>query len=251
MKFLYLISALALLACNNAGRQAIKNSAAATTADSTVLLSKRPAGKILELYENLSFDTDTLNLGSVERGEGGGIIGKYKGRWLDSAHSSLLPVRLTQGFHPAAEDHFMGYYACYKFRINERLTGLLTRTPGEYDISVLSLLYYDHEADSIGYAFDLVHDWGDAGDAVSYNTWLIRNSISVDAWMAVNSIWGEVEDSAYNSSTNYYRTDLATRALDTSNKNKPEWAATFKYLIGEKEYEVPDSVYVNKHSYSQ
>ncbi|RPD39183.1 hypothetical protein EG028_21465 [Chitinophaga barathri] len=235
------------VACNTTSQQPAKD---ITKTDSTALLPRPSAKGILAMYEELP-GFDTLNLGTVERDTLGQMTGKYKGRWLDSAYSRMLPVVLTNGIYPNEENDFTGFYACYKFPINERLTGLLTRTPGEYDISVLSLLYYDHDADSVGYAFDLLHDWGDAGDAVSYNTWLIRNQQSVDAWMAVNSIWEEAGDSVYNSNTIYFKADLAARTLDTAYKNKPEWAETFKYLIGEKTYEVPDSTYVNKHTISE
>ncbi len=245
MKYLCsLLTVLSALACNHPGRQPAKDN---TKTDSSAILARPSAKGILAMYEELP-GFDTLSLGSVERDEQGMITGKYKGRWLDSAYGRMLPLALTNGIYPGEENNFTSYYACYKFPISSRFTGLITRTPGEYDVSVLSLLYYDHEADSVGYAWDLLHNWGDAGDAVNYNTWLIRNGGTIDAWMAVNTIWGDVEDSLYNSSTQYFRADLASRTLDTSYKNKPEWAATFKRLIGEKEYEVPDSVYIHKHT---
>lgn len=243
MRYLYILAVLAT-ACNHAGQPTAKDT---TTAQAVVFAPKEPAKIILEMYEELP-PFDTLNLGGGPGWTENGIEGRYKGKPLGMRYTSLLPVALTEGYEPD-ENSEPQYFACYRFPINSRFTGLITRTPGEYDITVLSLLYYDHEADSVGYAFELVHDFGDAGDAVYYDTWLIRNARSVDCWMAVTGHWGEgdPEDSLalHYSQTDYFKVDLAARTLDTSYKNRPEWAPVFKQLIRE-HYQEPDSVYISK-----
>lgn len=245
MRYLYILAVLAI-ACNHAGQPTAKDS---TTAQPVVFAPKEPAKIILEMYEELP-PFDTLDLGGGPESTEGRVTGMYEGKPLGMLYFPLLPGSLTDGLVPDGTNE-LEYFACHRFPINNRFTGLITRTPGEYDITRVSLLYYDHEADSIGYAFDVINNWGDAGDAINYRTWLIRAANSVECWMAIQAFYDgeDLEDSLYETSTDYFKVDLATRMLDTSYKNKPEWAPVFRRLLGEN-YEEPDSIYVNTHTNS-
>lgn len=94
---------------------------------------------------------------------------KFKGKRLDDAQVSLLPKKAISG------DPASGLFATYKFAIDANRTGLLTRTPGQYDSSSIKLLVYDKQKDAITDCFQLAEKWADAGDSFEAQSWLFTN----------------------------------------------------------------------------
>lgn len=65
-----------------------------------------------------------------------------------------------------------GFYGIYSFKLNEQFTGLLTRTPGEYSPTVISLWIYDIKKDSVVNTVQLADIIGDAGAAETINSYM-------------------------------------------------------------------------------
>ena len=68
----------------------------------------------------------------------------FKGNEIDSNTFSLLSDKVTNSL-PWTE----GFYGNYSFKINNQYIGLITRTPGEYSSTMISLWIYDIKNDSI------------------------------------------------------------------------------------------------------
>lgn len=94
---------------------------------------------------------------------------KFKGKQLDDAQIQLLPKKAISG------DPGSGLFATYKFIIDANRTGLLTRTPGQYDSSSIKLLIYDKRKDAITDCFQVAEKWADAGDTFEAQSWLFKN----------------------------------------------------------------------------
>jgi len=74
-----------------------------------------------------------------------------------------------------SDEEGASYFATYKFDIDANRTGLLTRSPGQYDASSIKLLIYDKQKDAITDYFEVAELWGDAGDKFEEASWLYKN----------------------------------------------------------------------------
>lgn len=104
---------------------------------------------------------------------------KFKGKPITTDLVHLLPKQML------SEDDGASYFATYQFSIDANRTGLLTRSPGQYDASSIKLLIYDKQKDAITDCFQVAEKWHDAGDAFEAVSWLYQNpdkSISCALW---------------------------------------------------------------------
>lgn len=95
---------------------------------------------------------------------------KFKGKQIDDSMVSLLPQKML------STDDGASYFATYKFAIDANRTGLLTRSPGQYDASSIKLLIYDKQKDAITDFFQIAEKWHDAGDTFEAVSWLYKNT---------------------------------------------------------------------------
>jgi len=91
----------------------------------------------------------------------------FGGKQIDSITINLFTEKVTYGL-PWTE----GFYGIYSFKFNKQYTGLLTRTPGEYSPTVVSLWIYDIKNDSIVNNIQLSNIYVDAGDIQTKNSYL-------------------------------------------------------------------------------
>jgi hypothetical protein len=82
----------------------------------------------------------------------------YFGKYIDSNVFNLLNPIATQGYSFDYE-----FFAVYSFKIDDHHTGLITRTPGLYSSSIVSLWVLDNQNDTIQNNIELADAFGDAG----------------------------------------------------------------------------------------
>ena len=118
---------------------------------------------LFALYKEIVFDS--LDVYSNDADDPGY---QFEGRKLDSTNVALLDAK-------HANEWQEGYFACYKFKVNDSLTGLLTRVPAEYVSNSVDLYVYNTRADSVVKVINVAASFGDAGDASSRVTRIIRD----------------------------------------------------------------------------
>lgn len=91
----------------------------------------------------------------------------FRDKQIDSITLSLFTEKISYGLH-----WIEGFYGIYSFKLDKQYTGLLTRTPGEYESSAVSLWIYDIKNDSIVNNVQLSNIYVDAGDTKTTNSYL-------------------------------------------------------------------------------
>lgn len=152
---------------------------------------------------------------------------KFKGKRLDDAQVKLLPQKAISG------DPGSGLFATYKFIIDANRTGLLTRSPGQYDSSSIKLLIYDKQKDAITDCFQIAEKWADAGDAFEAQSWLYKNSDkTVNCVLWEQSIHDgkldDEEDTTRKVTENYYLYGFKKAIHDTLSTNAKAVFEKFK-----------------------
>jgi hypothetical protein len=89
----------------------------------------------------------------------------FRGNQIDSTTCKLLPATVTNSL-PWTE----GFHGILSFQINKDCIGLITRTPGMYASTAISLWIYDLTKDSITNNIQLADIFGDAGAAETINS---------------------------------------------------------------------------------
>jgi hypothetical protein len=182
---------------------------------------------LLTKYKDISFDT--LKVFSSAELESRQY--KFKGKQLNSADVSLFPKELLELY---SNDN--GYFACYKFHIDNKRTGLITRTPSTYEPSSIKLLIFDKQQDAITDFIELAETFGDAGDMAEKTSWLFkdeRKKYKSFMWVEEshdNSVDDE-NDTTIQTRNYYYLFDLSKAKLDTLNKDEKELLKKFGSLI--------------------
>lgn len=152
---------------------------------------------------------------------------KFKGKKLNDAQVQLLPKKAISG------DPASGLFATYKFIIDANRTGLLTRSPGQYDSSSIKLLIYDKRKDAITDCFQVAEKWADAGDAFEAQSWLFKNADkSINCVLWEQSIHDgkldEEEDTTRKVSQHYYLFGFKKAIHDTLSTNAKAVFEKFK-----------------------
>ncbi|HQF28016.1 MAG TPA: hypothetical protein PLH61_08825 [Bacteroidia bacterium] len=139
----------------------------------------------------------------------------FRGNQIDSVTFNILAESVTQGL-PWTE----GFYGIYSFKINNKYIGLLTRTPGEYSSSKISLWIYNTIKDSIVNNLQLANIYGDAGDFETINSYLyFNNQKTLKALTYRHYIYDhsveEESDTIIEENRNYYLTKIGDNSIDT------------------------------------
>ena len=183
--------------------------------------------KLLAKYKEISFDTlkvfSSTGLDSKQY--------KFKGTQLDSIDVLLFPESISEQYI-----NDPGYFACYKFPIDNFKIGLITRTPSTYESSSIKLLIFDKQRNTISDLFELAEIFGDAGDAAEKVSWLFKDEnkkYKSFTWLTEshdNSVDDE-KDTTVDSWNYYYLIDISKQKIDTISKNEKELLTKFGNLI--------------------
>lgn len=182
---------------------------------------------LLSKYNTISFDT--LLVFSTDDPETKTF--KFKGKPFDSTEILLLPASFIDRYPTD-----IGFHACYKFYIDSRHIGLITRSPSAYIASSIKLFVFDTERDSITNCVELAENWGDAGDHLSKSAWLIKNKNK--KWQSFiwvqeghNNSVEDPKDTTTSSWDYYYLLDIAGNSIDTLSKDSSLLAKRFSKLL--------------------
>ncbi|WP_207512411.1 hypothetical protein [Longitalea luteola] len=178
---------------------------------------------LFELYPNIAIDT--LWVYSPDSAND-----VYQGRAIDSVNALFFPQEM-------AKQHFNepGFFAIYKFAIDQNRLALLTRTPSEYEPSSIKLFIYDRRNDSLGSYIELGEKWGDAGDWMIRNSWLFRDTSNrLQAFIDVTRGHDNSVDDANDTTTvekDYFTLlDLSKDKIDTIFADKEELPEKYIHL---------------------
>jgi hypothetical protein len=165
---------------------------------------------LLKQYKSISFDTLMIDPSDKPQDE------KYlfKGKKLDSACIKLLPREFS-----ATYSYDSNFYACFKFRIDSSRTGLITRTPSDYESSI-KLLIFDKKVDSVVGYVELADLLADAGDVMNKCSFLFNDQTKELHCL----IWEQnshdnsvnyARDTSIDLHNNYFLISLAKQHIDT------------------------------------
>lgn len=152
----------------------------------------------------------------------------FRGNKIDSTTFNVLTEKTTHGL-PWTE----GFYGIYSFKINKQFVGLLTRTPGEYSSTVISLWIYDTKHDSIVNEIQLADNFGDAGASEIINSYLFfdkekkLNALTYRHYSYDHSVEEET-DTIVEEYWNYYLTKLNATSVDTLSTDSIKLHGQFK-----------------------
>ena len=202
MKFKLFILSLILAGCSSD-----------TINETSIQKPKKDFSALLVKYRDISLDTLELHYYSEE-----GDKSKFFGSYIDSTKTHLLPKELV------SSEYYIDIFACYKFKIDNTKTGLITRTPSMYESASINLLIYDQYIDSITQNIQLATEWGDAGATFNQTSWLFFNSkkelcaLTSEKYSYDHSIEDE-KDTIVEYKTKYYFTNITTNTKDTVKTN--------------------------------
>jgi hypothetical protein len=95
---------------------------------------------------------------------------QFHGKKMDSIQVSFLPVAMREEYKFNKD-----FAACYKFKIDRKITGLISRVPGEYVSSAIKLFLFDESKDSVVTDFYLADNFGDAGEVYAYRSCIFKD----------------------------------------------------------------------------
>lgn len=174
-------------------------------------------------YKPISFDT--LKVYSSDQLEKDSFA--FKGEKLDSMSIRLFPQEVATAYQFDS-----GYYACFRFSIDRFRTGLITRTPSDYEPSSIKLLIYDEKADSIVQYMELAELLGDAGDMFEKSSFLFKDehkALSCFIWQQEshdNSV-NDPKDTSISASNHYWLVGLQGQGIDTLSADSAKLSGRF------------------------
>ncbi len=156
---------------------------------------------------------------------------KFFGKPMDSAHIFMLPYNYGTLFNWNKD-----FGACLSFPLDSSHTALLSRVPGEYVSSALSLFVFDKKKDSITLALDVADCMGDAGEAMDHSSCLFRDKdknlmILTYYWSSYDHTVNDTADHKVDHWHNYYLSKLSSDKLDTLSKDSAEIVGRYPRII--------------------
>jgi hypothetical protein len=212
---LFFLTLVLLVACSN------------EPSEKSVLNSSGKKHTSLDLYNDL--DPDTLYVYSDDGRRDKNY--PFTGKNIDSNIISILPYHIKQNGLLNEE-----FFACYKFPVDSTRTGLITRVPGEYDPSRITLFIYDALADSVTKQVDLADVFGDAGDASQHSSCLFYDknkalNILTYYWSSYDHSVDNENDSLIEHWNNYLLLSLKDNRLDTLSKDSAEIVRAYPGIV--------------------
>ncbi len=182
---------------------------------------------LLSLYKMVRFDT--LHVFSVGLPDSVGY--PFTGTVIDSAGLALLPKQVK-----GSVKGIDTLYACVAFTITDGRLGLVTRVPAEYNSNAVALLILDTAKDEITDFFELSHAWGDAGDFIGKDSWIVNQSINckVFTWyqQGHDNDADDEKDTSVATINKYFLLGLNDEKHDTLANNTADVARIVKQLVG-------------------
>ncbi|OYU96574.1 MAG: hypothetical protein CFE21_09330 [Bacteroidetes bacterium B1(2017)] len=138
----------------------------------------------------------------------------FKGKEIDEKTFNLI-TDFVKHSQPQSD----GFYGTYSFKINPSSIGLITRVPGNYDATAISLWVYDLKKDSITNSIPLSDLFGDAGDAQNNVSTLFFENNQLYALTYLHYSYDHMVEDIYDStmdhSYQYSLTKINTFNIDT------------------------------------
>jgi hypothetical protein len=183
---------------------------------------------LLAAYNNIAIDT--LWVYSPDDSSNA-----YSGRALDSLNALFFPEDMAQR-------HFSeppSLFAIYKFAIDANRLGLITRTPSEYVSSSIKLFIFDMKKDSLTSYIEIAESWGDAGDYMTKNSWLFRDSSQhlhalIDVTQGHDNSADDAKDTTVVEKDYYTLLDLSKPHIDTLFVDKEQLPKQYKSIMDRK-----------------
>jgi uncharacterized protein YcfL len=155
----------------------------------------------------------------------------FRGNQIDSTTFNLLTENVTRGLQWTE-----GFYGIYSFKINGQFKGLLTRTPGEYSPTDISLWIYDIKKDSIVNNIQLADIFGDAGASEIISSYLFFDKEQQLKALSYRHYYydhrfEEASDTTFEENHNYYFTKINFTSIDTLSTDSLKLHEQFKQQL--------------------
>lgn len=182
-----LITLIFLVACTTQNSTEDKTSSALVTQEK----EGNNYEQFLDLFEKIEpenlhiYTPDDLKYGD-----------KFKGKVIDQSFYKLLTF--DDRFKFLFVDTTLHAYSCFRFRLSDTKTGLITRIPSQYDDeSAIVLLIWDNSLKKVVGMNDLADSFGDEGWYFVQDAWLkdLNNDIKIDIVTRYRDINYDFDDS--------------------------------------------------------
>ncbi|MGX5820292.1 hypothetical protein ACWKWU_19005 [Chitinophaga lutea] len=205
--------------------------------------------QLLSQYQEMTFDTLDVTSPGYDA-EANALRGPFAGKWLDTP--LVMQIASDAREIGSAGNAHSGYHACVRFKAGDHLTGLITRVPGEYESSRVVLQFYDQTTGRFSEPELLADRWGDAGDALTISTWIVRKP---DGSVQLRQLYDESHSDVEHQDTvtfserfhRHYFLDQHGVKFDTLAQGAKASQDFYRHRLGAN-YLVPDSVYLEKDS---
>lgn len=135
---------------------------------------------------------------------------------------SLFPPQLKIGNTKKPE-----VFAVEKFKVDKNTTALITQNPGDYSLTSLNLILYNHRAEAVSALLEVADETGDAGYFSKKQTVLVKDSGKIKGlmWFTTSIEPVDNDDPTHPVKTNdYFSVQLKNGKIDTAKATKAEIA---------------------------
>lgn len=148
------------------------------------------AKQFLDLFEEI--EPENLHVYSPDDLTNGD---KFKGKIIDQRFYKLLAFENNSKF--SVNDKISHFYSCFKFKLSNTKTGLIIRTPSQYEESAIDLLIWDNSLKKIIGINGLADAFGDEGWYFVQDAWLkdLNNDTRIDIVTLYRDIAYDLDDS--------------------------------------------------------
>jgi len=186
-------------------------------------------------YENLLVQYNNIAVDTLWVYSPNDSLKAYQGRAIDSINALFFPSDMAQ-------QHFNeppSLFAIYKFAIDTNRLGLITRTPSEYVPSSVKLFILDKKKDSLSSYIELGETFGDAGDYMTKNSWLFRDSSQhlyalIDVTQGHDNSADDPKDTTIVEKDFYTLIDLSKPGMDTVFADQEKLPKKYKSIMNKK-----------------
>jgi hypothetical protein len=186
-------------------------------------------------YENLLVQYNNIAVDTLWVYSPNDSLKAYQGRAIDSINALFFPSDMAQ-------QHFNeppSLFAIYKFAIDTNRLGLITRTPSEYVPSSVKLFILDKKKDNLSSYIELGETFGDAGDYMTKNSWLFRDSSQhlyalIDVTQGHDNSADDPKDTTIVEKDFYTLIDLSKPGMDTVFADQEKLPKKYKSIMNKK-----------------
>ena len=136
---------------------------------------------------------------------------KFKGKVLNGEQLMAFPEKC---WNPSTEKTI--YSACYKFKIDESRTGLIIRSPGKDNQTLIQLALFHHNFDRVIRIVDLADVYTNVGEKLSSSSFLFEDENGdIQLLKYTHKSIKEADNTFYTNNDSYHLLHVSKNWMDT------------------------------------